>query len=192
MNSVATLLVLAALNVQAPAQPSTAAPARQAPPGIMLAQAGTPPPGPMNPPSTTPQVAPPSVGAPAPTPKIDELPDGPPLGSLSLSQLMLRIEGEPEFAYVREVDWRDGRYAVTYVTRDGQSHEKMIDPRTGRASQARPQTGAGGAPDDDAGRTGEPGGPVSDSPGRNPPAYNPSGTPSTAPSTAPRPSGPTR
>lgn len=166
MNAVAALLVLAALG--GPTQPGQTQRAEVGP-RVLLAQAGTPPPGPMSPPS---------VGAPAPTPKIDNLPEGPPLGSLSLSQLMLKVEGEPEFAYVREVDWRDGRYAVTYVTRDGQSHERMIDPRTGRASQ----TGAGGTTQEDSGNTGEGRGPV----------MNPTGTPSNAPTTAPRPGGPTR
>ena len=176
MNAVAALLVLAAIGGSS--QPGHAQEAEAAP-RVLLAQAGTPPPGPMSPPAQSP----PSVGAPAPTPKIDNLPEGPPLGSLSLSQLMLKVEGEPEFAYVREVDWRDGKYAVTFVTRDGQSHKKMFDPRTGRASQPSPnQTGAGGPSESDSGNTGGSRGPV----------LNPTGTPSNAPTTAPRPAGPTR
>lgn len=191
MNAIAALIVLAALGGQAPpGQVQTGhaqtAPfeARSARAQMLLAQAGTPPPGPMSPPT---------VAAPAPTPKIDSLPDGPPLGSLSLSQLVLKVEGEPEFAYVADIAWRDGKYAVTYVTRDGQSHEKMLDPRTGRESGRSTQTGGtggdagGGAAGARAGNTGGPNGPV-----MNPPALNPTGTPSNAPTTAPRPAGPRR
>lgn len=155
----------------------------RAAPRVVLAQAGSPPPGPRNPPSVTPPISPPSAaGAPAPPPKIDSLPDGPPLGSLSLSQLMIKIEGEPEFAYVSAVDWRDGRYAVTFVTRDGQSHEKVLDPRTGREAGRATQTGdspRNETPQNGAGNTGS-GNPV----------LNPTGTPSNAPATAPRPAGP--
>lgn len=189
MNTIATLLVLAALNGHAPPgqSPTAHLQEREQQPGILLAQASTPPPGPMNPAppgsgTATPSTAP-SIGAPAPTPKIDELPDGPPLGSLSLSQLILKVEGEPEFAYVRDIDWREGKYRVTYVTRNGEAHEKAIDPRTGRETGRATQTGGqnGGSP-----------GSTPDSGGASGPAYNPTGTPSSAPSTDPRPGGQTR
>lgn len=183
MNSVLTLLVLAALNAHAPpGQSPTAAAPQEAPPRAMLAQASAPPPAPLNPGPSSPPTPAPSIGAPAPTPKIDALPDGPPLGSLSLSQLILKVEAEPEFAYVADVDWRDGRYVVSYVTRDGRPHEKAIDPRTGRETGRTSQTGPPDGRPGGAAKSGESGGP----------AYNPPGTPSAAPGTDPRPAGQTR
>lgn len=134
MTTTAALLMIAALNSQGLPGPSPAMmqATEQPAPHILLAQAGTSAPAP-------------SIGAPAPTPKLEELPDGPPLGSLSLSQLILKVEGEPEFAYVRDVAWEDGKYRVTFVTRNGETHEKAIDPRTGRETGRAGQTGGSGS-----------------------------------------------
>ncbi len=169
MNALATLLILAAVTLGFG--------------GSAMAQADSS--------SSTP--SPPSVGAPAPPPKIDALPDGPPLGSLSLSQLMIKVEGEPEFAYVRAVEWRDGRYAVTFVTRDGESHEKLIDPRTGREAGRIPPPGAsqtGSGANDAASSSGDAG--RGDAGNGRGPVMNPAGTPSNAPPIPPRSSGPAR
>jgi hypothetical protein len=57
---------------------------------------------------------------------------GPPAGALSLSQIITQIESRPDFAYIRDIDWDDGRYLVQYRTRDGRDRDLRIDPRTGR------------------------------------------------------------
>jgi len=64
----------------------------------------------------------------------NELPGAPPVGSLSLSQIIIKIEGEPDFAYIDEIDWDhdDGLYEIEYRTRDGGKREMKIDPRTGK------------------------------------------------------------
>ncbi|WP_341913951.1 hypothetical protein [Ferrovibrio terrae] len=61
-----------------------------------------------------------------------EPPDGPPAGALSLSQIITQIESRPDFAFIRDIDWDDGRYIVQYRTRDGRDRDLKIDPRTGR------------------------------------------------------------
>ncbi|HEX6958011.1 MAG TPA: hypothetical protein VF194_08500 [Ferrovibrio sp.] len=72
-----------------------------------------------------------------PQPRLDA-PGGPPLGSLSLSQIIVKIEGEPNFAYVSRLDWKDGKYAIRYVTRDGETRDELIDPRTGKDTGKTP------------------------------------------------------
>ncbi|WP_374301709.1 PepSY domain-containing protein [Ferrovibrio sp.] len=67
-------------------------------------------------------------------PKLVE-PEGPPAGSLSLSQIIIQIESRPDYAFIKDIDWRDGRYEVEYRTRDGRDRNLKIDPRTGRAVQ---------------------------------------------------------
>lgn len=62
----------------------------------------------------------------------DEVPGAPPIGSLSLSQIVVKVEGEPDFAYVQEIAWVDGLYQVAYRTRDGSKREMKLDPRTGK------------------------------------------------------------
>lgn len=57
---------------------------------------------------------------------------GPPVGALSLSQIITQIESRPDFAYIKEIDWDDGRYEVEYRTRDGRDRVLKVDPRTGR------------------------------------------------------------
>lgn len=59
-------------------------------------------------------------------------PGGPPAGALSLSQIITQIESRPDFAFIRDIDWDDGRYIVQYRTRDGRDRDLKIDPRTGR------------------------------------------------------------
>ena len=61
-----------------------------------------------------------------------EPPGGPPAGALSLSQIIVQIESRPDFAFIRDIDWEDGRYEVQYRTRDGRDRDLKIDPRTGR------------------------------------------------------------
>ncbi len=59
-------------------------------------------------------------------------PNAPPAGSLSLSQIIIQIESRPDYAFIKEIDWTDGRYEVEYRTRDGRDRTLKIDPRTGR------------------------------------------------------------
>lgn len=61
-----------------------------------------------------------------------EPPGGPPAGALSLSQIITQIESRPDFAFIKDIDWEDGRYQVQYRTRDGRDRDLRIDPRTGR------------------------------------------------------------
>ncbi|MBS4045540.1 MAG: PepSY domain-containing protein [Alphaproteobacteria bacterium] len=61
-----------------------------------------------------------------------EPPDGPPVGALSLSQIITQIESRPDFAFIKDIDWEDGRYEVEYRTRDGRDRNLKVDPRTGR------------------------------------------------------------
>lgn len=61
-----------------------------------------------------------------------EPPGGPPVGALSLSQIIAQIESRPDFAFIRDIDWDDGRYEVEYRTRDGRDRVLKVDPRTGR------------------------------------------------------------
>lgn len=57
---------------------------------------------------------------------------GPPVGALSLSQIITQIESRPDFAFIKDIDWEDGRYEVEYRTRDGRDRNLKVDPRTGR------------------------------------------------------------
>jgi hypothetical protein len=61
-----------------------------------------------------------------------EPPGGPPAGALSLSQIITQIESRPDFAFIKDIDWEDGRYEVEYRTRDGRDRNLKVDPRTGR------------------------------------------------------------
>lgn len=64
-----------------------------------------------------------------------EPPGGPPAGALSLSQIISQIESRPDCAYIKDIDWEDGRYQVVYRTRDGRDRDLKIDPRTGRPQE---------------------------------------------------------
>jgi len=57
---------------------------------------------------------------------------GPPVGALSLSQIITQIESRPDFAFIKDIAWEDGRYEVEYRTRDGRDRNLKVDPRTGR------------------------------------------------------------
>lgn len=93
----------------------------------------------------------------APDTEIEE-PGGPPVGSLSLSQIVKGIEGHPDFAYVTNLDWTAGRYDITYVTRQGEERQMLVDPRTGKDSG---RLGPGGGTPSDAPATDvKPAGPV--------------------------------
>lgn len=82
-----------------------------------------------------------SQGAPAPGSQSNVMADpaqqiepegGPPVGALSLSQIITQIESRPDFAFIKDIDWDDGRYEVEYRTRDGRNRTLKVDPRTGR------------------------------------------------------------
>lgn len=66
-----------------------------------------------------------------------EPPGGPPAGALSLSQIIAQIESRPDYAYIKDIEWEDGRYEVVYRTRDGRDRDLKIDPRTGRPQEGR-------------------------------------------------------
>lgn len=83
-------------------------------------------------PTQTPVPAP-VEAPPAPEPPALIEPSGPPAGSLSLSQIIIQIESRPDYAFIKDIDWRDGCYEVEYRTRDGRDRNLKIDPRTGRA-----------------------------------------------------------
>ncbi|WP_300295139.1 hypothetical protein, partial [Ferrovibrio sp.] len=77
----------------------------------------------------------PSTEVPDPPPVVQPAivpPGGPPAGSLSLSQIIAQIESRPDCAFIRDIDWVEGRYEVEYRTRDGRDRVLKIDPRTGR------------------------------------------------------------
>jgi hypothetical protein len=117
MNNLVALLLLGALS--GAAAPATALePARGEPPpgpaaraGIVQMQ-GTP---------SSPQAVPQA-----------EPQGGPPAGALSLSQIITQIESRPDFAFIKDIDWDDGRYEVEYRTREGRDRTLKVDPRTGR------------------------------------------------------------
>lgn len=110
MNQLAALLLLGTLAGGTAAEP---------------AQAQMPPQTTVPAPATTPE-------RPAPEPPKLVEPDGPPAGSLSLSQIIIQIESRPDYAFIREIDWEDGRYEIEYRTRDGRDRVLKVDPRTGR------------------------------------------------------------
>lgn len=84
------------------------------------------------PPQVPPQTAAPAPERPAPEPPKLVEPDGPPAGSLSLSQIIIQIESRPDHAFIKDIDWEDGRYEIEYRTRDGRDRVLKVDPRTGR------------------------------------------------------------
>lgn len=86
----------------------------------------------------------PSTEVPDPPPVVQPAivpPDGPPAGSLSLSQIIAQIESRPDCAFIRDIDWVEGRYEVEYRTRDGRDRVLKIDPRTGRPIYGKPGEG---------------------------------------------------
>jgi len=129
MNNLAALLLLGALS--GAAAPATALePARGEPPPGPAARAGIVQ-------SQTPvmQGAPHSTVAAEPAQPLDPQaipPGGPPEGALSLSQIIAQIESRPDFAFIKDIDWDDGRYEVEYRTREGRDRTLKVDPRTGR------------------------------------------------------------
>lgn len=69
------------------------------------------------------------------------IPGGPPAGSLSLSQIILKIEGQPDFGFVQQVTWQSspgqsnggeaGSYRIAYRTKTGELRLVQADARTG-------------------------------------------------------------
>ena len=59
------------------------------------------------------------------------VPGGPPAGSLSLSQIILKVEGQPDFGFVQQVSWRNGVWRIAYRTRQGELRLVQADARTG-------------------------------------------------------------
>jgi hypothetical protein len=84
-----------------------------------------------------PQTTAPAPERPAPEPPKLVEPGGPPAGSLSLSQIIIQIESRPDHAFIRDIDWKDGRYEIEYRTRDGRDRVLKVDPRTGRPVEGR-------------------------------------------------------
>lgn len=130
MNNLAALILLGALSGAA-APAAALEPARGEPPpdqapraGIVQMQAGTgaSPSGPDGSQSNV-------TADPA---RQIEPEGGPPVGALSLSQIIAQIESRPDFAFIKDIDWDDGRYEVEYRTRDGRDRTLKVDPRTGR------------------------------------------------------------
>lgn len=126
MNNLAAILLLGALTGAA-APASALEPARGGPPpggpatGLTQAQGTTNSLGPSSQSNVTAE----------PSQQV-EPPGGPPVGALSLSQIITQIESRPDFAFIKDIDWEDGRYEVEYRTRDGRDRNLKVDPRTGR------------------------------------------------------------
>ncbi|WP_341896300.1 hypothetical protein [Ferrovibrio terrae] len=131
MNNLAALILLGAISgMTAPAQAMEPvrgpAPSAGVSTGIVQVQ---------GPPSSQTPAAPDSPAAQIEPQAIP--PGGPPAGALSLSQIITQIESRPDFAFIRDIDWDDGRYIVQYRTRDGRDRDLKIDPRTGRPVEGR-------------------------------------------------------
>lgn len=54
-----------------------------------------------------------------------------PPGSMPLSQILVKFEQQPEFAYFEEIELDDGYYEIEYRTKGGEKREIKVDPRTG-------------------------------------------------------------
>jgi hypothetical protein len=59
------------------------------------------------------------------------VPNGPPAGSLSLSQIIVKVEGQPDFGFVQQVNWQDGAWRISYRTKSGDLRVMQADARTG-------------------------------------------------------------
>jgi len=64
-------------------------------------------------------------------------PAPPPVGALSLSQIILKVEGQPDFGFVQQVSWQNGVYRIAYRTRDGALRLLQADARTGMPQPVR-------------------------------------------------------
>ncbi|AEH88898.1 MULTISPECIES: PepSY domain-containing protein [Mesorhizobium] len=54
----------------------------------------------------------------------------PPPNAKKLSDILAKVEQRDGFRYVKEVDWDDGAYTVTYYTADKAKVEITYDPVT--------------------------------------------------------------
>ncbi|MGX5828517.1 PepSY domain-containing protein [Mesorhizobium sp. 43Arga] len=54
----------------------------------------------------------------------------PPPNAKKLSEILAKVEQRDGFRYVKEVDWDDGAYTVTYYTSDKAKVEITYDPVT--------------------------------------------------------------
>lgn len=54
----------------------------------------------------------------------------PPPNAKKLSDIIAKVEQRDGFRYVKEVDWEDGAYTVTYYTADKAKVEITFDPVT--------------------------------------------------------------
>lgn len=54
----------------------------------------------------------------------------PPPGAKPLSEIIRQLEASPDVGQIREVEWDDDAWEVTYVTRDGSRREVKLDPMT--------------------------------------------------------------
>ncbi|ESY80788.1 MAG: PepSY domain-containing protein [Mesorhizobium sp.] len=59
----------------------------------------------------------------------DDMPLPPP-NAKKLSDILAKVEQRDGFRYVKEVDWDDGAYTVTYYTADKAKVEITYDPVT--------------------------------------------------------------
>lgn len=49
-----------------------------------------------------------------------------------LSEIIAKVEQNPDTAFINEVDWNDrGYYEIEYVTKTGAKVEVRVDPKTG-------------------------------------------------------------
>ncbi|MBN9217439.1 MAG: PepSY domain-containing protein [Mesorhizobium sp.] len=55
----------------------------------------------------------------------------PPPNAKKLSEIIAKVEQRDGFRYVKEVDWDNGAYTVTYYTSDKAKVEVTYDPVTG-------------------------------------------------------------
>ncbi|MBZ9740572.1 MULTISPECIES: PepSY domain-containing protein [unclassified Mesorhizobium] len=54
----------------------------------------------------------------------------PPPNAKKLSEILAKVEQRNGFRYVKEVDWEDGAYTITYYTADKAKVEITYDPVT--------------------------------------------------------------
>jgi hypothetical protein len=132
MNNLAALILLGALSAAGPASALEPAPMQTGRGGSPPADQG-PRAGMVQAPSPSSSQSPASQSNVTADPAQQIEPEGgPPAGALSLSQIIAQIESRPDFAFIRDIDWDDGRYDVQYRTRDGRDRNLKVDPRTGR------------------------------------------------------------
>ena len=69
--------------------------------------------------------------------RAQETVEGPPPGSLSLSEILRKVEGRPDFGFVQQITWQQGSYRIAYRTKDGTLRQMAADALTGMPHPAR-------------------------------------------------------